>query len=456
MNTLLKITLYLLCCLPSSNVLGAQQAAAVQAVAAVNARELKEVKAKKAISQAQRIATDYIITQATGFPAELQAIIRHYALNPLDFVAALYTVKRLMGHESVIFSITISPHDGSIITGSYDKKCRLWDKDGNFKRFLPAQNKSVLSVAAAPHGTLIIGSDDKATHIISAHGKTILDHDDTINAVAIDHDIAVTGCSNHKAYVWSHGGVCLNTLRGHTDSILAVAVKNNTLATGSADTTIRVWDRAGALQSTLKKHDGAILFIAITKNGDIISSAADKCIILWHQHSKYATQQRLADHAGRVPVISLSPDNLTLIAGSNDESGNTIEMIQLSDRSVKTVLRGHVDDIRTAAIGNDGTIVTASEDSSVILRKPEQHLMTLLTQQFTLCEQQEVAAILKVLEYQKEEGDPDSIGIIPYAHELLWSLMPEHIKAAIINHFDFTTIKVEESPLCKRDHKTMD
>ena len=401
-----------------------------------------------------RPAMDYFVTKLTKFCPELQAIIRNYAIDPLDFINALYSSKVLKGHTGLIYSVAISAHDGSIITGSHDRTARLWDKNGDFQRFLPEQTRIITSVAYGADGTSVTGSLDGTARIKTRRDESIINHPKGIEAVAIDDDVIVTGGLDHKARLWSKGGAFLKTLNGHTDWVCAVAIKGTRIATGSMDKTIRVWDRTGNFITSLK-NQGEIHALVITDEQDIISNGFDRngTVLLWYNSTNYRTHELLTNYAGLYPALALSPDNQTLIAGSGDMTEKSIEIMDLASRSRKAILRGHEKEIRAAAIGSDGTIVTASEDTTAILRTPDQELMTMLTQQLSLQQLQQFAQALIKLENQMDTDASNKNLLLSAHYAKMWQRLPANIKDIIQKYYEITITIEDDGPNNRSDKK---
>ena len=125
----------------------------------------------------------------------------------------------LKGHSDFVFAVACSPEGQRIVTGSSDKKAKVWDAATGLELFeLKGHNASIVSVAVSPDGKRIL-----------------------------------TGSEDQTAKVWDAvSGRELLTLNGHSGLVLSVAFSpdGQWIVTGSYDGTAKVWEAARVEQVT--------------------------------------------------------------------------------------------------------------------------------------------------------------------------------------------------------------
>src|SRR5258706_314471 len=117
------------------------------------------------------------------------------------------------GHTGFIQSVCYSPDGTCVVSGSYDKKIRIWDAESGTVVGNPLKGHTawVLSVAYSPDGRYIIsGSDDSTIRIWDAETGT-----------AVGNPL-----EGHAGVVWS----------------VAYSPDGRHIISGSDDSTIRIWD----------------------------------------------------------------------------------------------------------------------------------------------------------------------------------------------------------------------
>ena len=127
----------------------------------------------------------------------------------------LFLFKILRAHVLPLTNCPYTPpHVLPLITGSYDRTCRVGDTLTGEKRL------------------------------------TLKGHHNVVYAIAFNDrfgfgDKIITGSFDMSAKIWdAHTGACLHTLRGHQTEIVCVAFnpQGTHVATGSIDNTARLWD----------------------------------------------------------------------------------------------------------------------------------------------------------------------------------------------------------------------
>ena len=206
-----------------------------------------------------------------------------------------YLLRTLTGHTSGVSSVAISPHGGTIVSGSEDNTIKVWRlSDGATLRTVSGRTTScVLSVAISPDGnTIVSGSADGTIKVWRlADGallRTLIGHTDWVRSVAISPDgsTIVSGSVDNTIKVWwVADGALLRTLTGHTSDVYGVAISpdGSTIVSGSWDNTIKVWPLSGGpALGTLFGHTNTVKSVAISPDGStIVSGSDDNTIRVW-------------------------------------------------------------------------------------------------------------------------------------------------------------------------------
>jgi WD40 repeat protein/serine/threonine protein kinase len=161
-------------------------------------------------------------------------------------------VHELDGHGDAVNMIAFSPDGSQLLSGSKDRRVKLWDVEKQEAILTTEHTAAVTAVA------------------FSADGKSFASAD-----------------QSGVCRVWSTNGRLLYELKGDTHTVngLAFSPNGQLIATASADGTIKVWDvdKKGQLPlHTLSGHPGGVRAVAFSPDGKRLASAgADRTVRLW-------------------------------------------------------------------------------------------------------------------------------------------------------------------------------
>src|ERR687885_516630 len=237
-------------------------------------------------------------------------------------------VNTIDGHSSYVNYIVISPDGKTLVSGSADRKIKIWD--------------------------LSSGREI----------RTLLENSLHINYFAISPDwqIIATGGSNNTIKIWNLAtGREIRTLSGHSSFVNHVAISHDgkKLVSASADSSIKIWDLAtGKLLDTLSGHSSFVNYLAISPDGKKLASAsADSTIKIW-DFSTGKEIRNLTGHTSSVKPLAISPDGKKLVSASAD---STIKVWDLATGKLLNTLTGHSSSVNSLAISPDGKkLVSAS------------------------------------------------------------------------------------------------
>lgn len=280
-----------------------------------------------------------------------------------------------INHNSIVQEAVFSP-DGRVIAtvSEQDQKIKLWKPDGTPLATLKDHKAGVLGVAFSPDSRLMVtGSWDKKAKLWQKDNKTgryvllhtLTDHNSAIWRVAFSPDgqTIASGSRDKTVKLWTKDGKLLNTLQGHRDLVWGVKFSPNSkiLASASFDKTVKLWRRRdGILLRTLKGHTGELFAVAFSPDGKRIASAGfDKTIKLWAIDGTLL--KTLKGHSGDIRGLAFSPDGKLLASASLDK---TIKLWQQDGTELVTI-KGHQNAVWSVAFSPDGKwLISASEDKT--------------------------------------------------------------------------------------------
>ena len=246
---------------------------------------------------------------------------------------------RLIGHDSGVATVAMSPNGQIIATGGTDKTIKIWKFDGTLLKTIKAHDAVVWKVRFSQDGNIIASA-------------------------SVDGTIKL----------WNLDGSLIKTFKGHQGAIwdIAFSPDGKTIASASADTTVRLWklnNNCTKLEcniSTLKAHQAGVTSIAFNADGSMLVTASfDKTIKLWKLDVKdriYHVFKSFKGHASSIMGIALSPDGKTIASGSDDK---TIKLWRLDGTEIST-LKGHESGITAVSFSHNGKVLVSTSSDKTI------------------------------------------------------------------------------------------
>ena len=248
-----------------------------------------------------------------------------------ELPAGVKLVQTLEGHADLVTSLTFSPQGETLVSGSHDKRLKLWDvRSGQVLRTLEGHDGAINSVAFDPQGgTLASGSGDKTVRLWEPRsGKllhTLKGHRDWVRSVVFDTrgEMLASGNDDGTVKLWARSGELLRTLEGRVDVVYSAAFdpQGGMLANGSSDNTVNLWDvRSGKLIRTLEGHQKAVVSVVFCPQGGMLASGStDNTVRLWDARSGKLLRT-LEGHTKHINAVAFSCDGRLLASKSRDHT----------------------------------------------------------------------------------------------------------------------------------------
>jgi len=334
---------------------------------------------------AEARANELILTQAQGwldrdpttamawlktYPAagEHQAAARDIARDAVSRGVAAHVLR---GHHDTVFSAGFSPDGKLVVTGSVDKKVRVWD----------AATGKLLTVLgdADEHVHAFQFSDDGKWLLAFGTGETILITD----LHGTTRRLRDAGSSVDVAYLLPHSHVLLSwgsdlTVRrwdldakepqgvviAHHNGFTANLSSDGTmLALARMDGAVELVDTTTGATRVLASTGGPNIVIMFSPDGHWIAGAGrDGKVRLWDVKS--GASRAFVGHTGSVTAVHFAPDGHHLASGGADR---TVRIWDIDTGTSRTLL-GHQDGVNDVAFSPSGALLaSAGSDRSVLV-----------------------------------------------------------------------------------------
>lgn len=202
---------------------------------------------------------------------------------------------RLCGHGTDIYSVDASANSRFIISGSGDKKAKLWSLDsGELLSTLGGQygpTDGITSVSVSPTSQFVAaGSLDKIVRVWDVETSRLIrqfeGHKDSVYSVAFSPDgrMLLSGSLDKTLKLWdlsvAQQNQCRLSFQGHKDFVLSVAFSPRAqwLISGSKDRTVQFWDpRQSTMCLTLQGHKNSVISIAHNPTSSFLATGSGDC-----------------------------------------------------------------------------------------------------------------------------------------------------------------------------------
>ncbi|GLT36669.1 hypothetical protein SLA2020_110320 [Shorea laevis] len=231
--------------------------------------------------------------------------LRRFIL-PKNYVNVRRHVKRLwIEHADAITGQAVNK--GLLYSVSWDKSLKVWRaSDLRCLESVKAHEDAVNTVAVSVDGTVYTGSADKRIRVWAKPSSekrhvliaTLEKHKSAVNALALSDkgSVLFSGSCDRSILVWEREDsanymAVKGALRGHKNAILCLINVSELLLSGSADRTVRIWQRGQegryCCLAVLEGHQKPVKSLTAVAEGEtngvvsVISGGLDGEIRVW-------------------------------------------------------------------------------------------------------------------------------------------------------------------------------
>jgi WD40 repeat protein len=288
-------------------------------------------------------------------------------------------IQTLTSHKGPVASVTLTPDDSKLVTGSHDQTVRIWNmQTGRTLKTLKGHDRAICAVAMSGDGKLIASGgvdqtiriwETRSGKLVQAFRGLFSGHSDTVTALAFHptSPMLVSASRDWTVQLWDLKlGKAVDDLKDQGEAILALAISGDgkTIAYGGTGKQIAIRNLKTGKARSLPIQKPPVLALAFSPLGDRLAVDQGNEILLWDCDRK-KTIAKLKGHQKAVSAVAFGPDNQSLVSGSHDK---TLKRWQAHTGNPIDTLSGHRAEVLAVTYSSDGQlIVSGSADKTVKL-----------------------------------------------------------------------------------------
>lgn len=290
----------------------------------------------------------------------------------------------ISGNCGAIYSVSFSPDNAHIVSGSFDNTVRIWEAaTGDSVAVLAGHSSSVMWATFSPDGQRILSSSTDCTvKVWSAREyslvATLLGHSLTVNCVTASYDsmLIISAADDRTVRIWSaEAHRLIATLEGHSEKVNCVSVSPTgpLIISGSDDSSVCVWNMSTNELIARLDVQKPVSSVSFSPDGSqFLTGSGDEILLLWRtktlrRNRLLATlaMQRSRLRAGmyRFKALSFSPDGSRIYAATEQ---NNVAAWDTATGDREVTLPGHTDVMSSLSCSSDGLyIASGSHDGTI-------------------------------------------------------------------------------------------
>lgn len=302
----------------------------------------------------------------------------------LSYLCPMLTVKKitqLTGHNASVFALAQGSTDRRFISGSGDGWVVEWTLDDReYGKLIAKTDSNIYALHSLPDsGRVVAGNMHGGVHWVhleeEERTKNVQNHEKGVFALQQVGDFLYSTGGGGMLTKWSlEKERTVESLQLSNQSLrgLAYAEKRGEIAVGASDNSIYILEAESMeiKQKIETAHDNSVFAVRYSADEKLLySGGRDANLKVWNAADNYRNLSAQNAHWYTVNTISLHPEGHIIATGSRDKTirfwdARTFKLL----KGLDTIRDGcHVNSVNALLWLPDGTLVSGSDDRSLIL-----------------------------------------------------------------------------------------
>lgn len=284
---------------------------------------------------------------------------------------------QLTGHNASIYALAKGAEAGTFYSAGGDGWLVRWSVDEpDMGKLVAKTDSKIFNIGIFPHLDLIAaGNMEGGLHWIDLKGnkdvKNVAHHEQGVfSIIQLDDNFALTGGGMGRLTKWDLTSLkSTETLHLTNTSIRTIHKKEDEILVGASDNHMYVLNKDLEIMEVVEDaHDNSVFAATFFPNDNkIVSGGRDAQLKLWDKDKNLIEQKNA--HWFTINDIKFSPDGTIFATASRDK---TIRLWDSQTFRLKKELNhsrdgGHLNSVNRLLWLYDNTLVSASDDRSIII-----------------------------------------------------------------------------------------